>query len=74
MSNTSLSSSTLQIRYSENLEPELSASGCLAVPWDEQASQGLFRSELSQLACGCDEEYFVYAGVCVTVLNLAFIT
>ena len=55
---------------------ELSARGYLAVPWEEQAGQGLFWSELSHLVCSCDKEYLcvhksVCVCVCVTVLNLA---
>lgn len=57
MSNTSFIIQHFADKVQWESGAELSARGCLAVPWDEQASQGLFRSELSQLACSCDEEY-----------------
>ena len=68
MSNTSFIIQHFADKVQWESGAELSARGCLAVPWDEQASQGLFRSELSQLACSCDEEYLcVCKRVCVCV-------
>ena len=80
MSNTSFIIQHFADKVQWESGAELSAHGCLAVPWDEQANQGLFWSELSHLACSCDEEYLcvrkcvcvcVCVCVCETVLNLA---
>ena len=68
MSNTSFIIQHFADKVQWKSGAELSAHSCLAVPWDEQASQGLFWSELSHLACGCDEEYLcVCKCVCVCV-------